>query len=197
MAAIQLLLEQAESARRVLACAGLCEVAGDAAAAAHRAEVALHMAGEDDIVRKGADAMLQRVRAIAAAKPDPSIPSKSAEQRVQASVHAMLVTPDDRADEVVVKLGPVFEGPDLSDVSAVRNYCRGVAEAWDGSLVEADVVQTPSGSAIQMIYKNRWDSDFSSPVFSSRRWPMRRASRPWLPASTLPPAFVKPSLRPI
>jgi hypothetical protein len=61
--------------------------------------------------------------------------------------------PHELLDEVVVTLGAAFEGPDLADVAAIRNYCRQFTEARNGALVEASVVQTQAGGAIQMIYK--------------------------------------------
>jgi hypothetical protein len=153
LAAIQSLAEGAVSARQALACAGLYEVARDAAAAAHHAEVALHMAAGDDAASTGAGAMLQRNRALAAGEGGVVVESKSEDTLFGLAARAVFVAADDPAGEVVVMLGPVFEGPEISDVPAVRDYCRQMAEARDGSLVEADVVQTPAGGAIQMIYK--------------------------------------------
>jgi hypothetical protein len=152
LAAVQSLAEGAVSARRVLACAELYEISGDVPAATHYAEVAARMAGADDIVSEGADAMLQRVGAKVARHSDP-IGLQPEDMPLAVSTPTTLTDTDEFSDEVVVKLGPVFEGPDSSDVTAVRNYCRQLADTRDGALVEANVVQVPSGPAIQMIYK--------------------------------------------
>ena len=42
---------------------------------------------------------------------------------------------------------------DLSDVDEVRRYCRRIATSANGALVQADVVKTAHGRAIQLIYK--------------------------------------------
>ncbi|HEY1911901.1 MAG TPA: hypothetical protein VGG73_13330 [Vicinamibacterales bacterium] len=138
--AIQSLVEGPVSARRLLACAELSEAAADFTTAARHAEAALHLAAGDDVVHQGADTALQRIQEKVGSATDPSIASKP---------H------DDGPLQVAVTRGPAFNGVDLSDLLAVQNYCRRIAESEGGSLVEAEVVHVASGRAIRTIYKKQ------------------------------------------
>jgi hypothetical protein len=174
LAAIQSLTEPAVSAHRVLACAALFEAAGEAEAAAHQAEVALGLA-QDEAVRTGATTLLHRLREIREGRSLTSTASKPAPQFFQESSHGLFAAPVDSAEAVVVTLGPPFDGPPLADLVAVQDYCRQLAESRHGALVEAEVVETPAGRAIQMIYKTRAGSGFQ--FTGTRLVPLTDATR--------------------
>jgi hypothetical protein len=87
-------------------------------------------------------------------------------------------TPDTgEADEVAMSEGPAFAGPDVSDVPGVRGYCRRIAESHNAGLVEAGVVTTREGRAIQMIYKQRRGSGFS--FTGTQQLPLAGSTRTW------------------
>jgi hypothetical protein len=131
---IHSLYAAAPSAKRALACGGLFEAARSATDAASCAETALHLATDDPAVRADATAMLARVR----------------EGLGEIALESVSGGPIERA---TLDVGPPYDGPDLGDVRAVRNYCRRLAEARRSGLIEADVLQTVDGPAIQLVYK--------------------------------------------
>ena len=160
LAAIQLLTEPPASTHRVLACAELLLTAGDAAAAARQATTALALAASSEKPGQDVAAIVPRARAIAEGTAHRSTEPSPANAAVPESDSIFFSTAHPAADEVMVTLGPAFDGPDLADVTAVRNYCRQSAEGRNAALVEADLVQTPAGAAIQMIYKTPAGSGF-------------------------------------
>lgn len=140
--AIRSLSESFASAHRSLACAALFEIAGDTAAAVRCGETALARAADDGKLRADVEALLQRAR-LAATAVSPAPPDSAA--------------PDDRA---VLDVRPAFEGPDLTDIWAVRDYCQRLAEKQGAGLVDADVAETAGGRAIRLIYKRRRGSGY-------------------------------------
>ena len=159
IAAIHLLTKSPASTHRVLACAELLSTAGDATAAAHQATTALALAASAEKPVQDIAAIVQRARAIAEGTTRRSTEPSPANTSVPESDSTLFHTAPP-ADEVMVTLGSTFDGPDLADVTAVRNYCRQSAEASNAALVEANVVETPAGAAIQMIYKTPAGSGF-------------------------------------
>ena len=158
LSAVHVLTGPPASVHRVLACAELLLTAGDAAAAAQQATTTLALTASAEKPGQDLIAVVQRARAIV----DGSADCSAEPGQANASVPQIdsFRTPRPAADEVMVTLGPALDGPDLSDVTAVRNYCRQSAEASDAALVEANVVQTSEGAAIQMIYKTPAGSGF-------------------------------------
>lgn len=60
---------------------------------------------------------------------------------------------DASGDVLSLTCNATFGLPDLSDQNVIRAHCRGIAEYARSGLVEADLVPSPHGHAVALVYK--------------------------------------------
>lgn len=166
LSALDSLCQTEHSTRRALACATLAALAGDTSAVTRAAQDALDCSDVDSEVAAEAVWLLRYARDLEKVvsrlgRAPNSIDTRAAainstgwflDKRI--SKRECSTWHDSDQDTITLSVAPAVVHSKIDDVEALRSYCRQVAEEHHAGLVEADVILTQLGPAVQMIYKN-------------------------------------------
>jgi len=165
LSALDLLCQAEHSARRALACASLAAIAGDLSALSRAARNALDCADVDSEVAEEALWLLRYARdldrlvARLSQSPTSIDPRRAAINLTGWFLDKGRSEPerstwhDSDGDMITLSVGPPLEDTKMVDVEALRTYGRQVAESHGAGLVEANVILSQLGPAVQLIYK--------------------------------------------
>ncbi|HEU4714549.1 MAG TPA: hypothetical protein VFS76_23495 [Pyrinomonadaceae bacterium] len=166
LSALESLLQAEHSARRALACATLAALTGDLSASNRAAQGALDCADVDSEVAAEAVWLLRYARNLDNVVTQLSQSPNSIDTRgvVLNSTGWFLdktisrpecsIWHDSDQDTITLRAAAALVDTKIADVEALRKYCRQVAEDHRAGLVEAGVILSQPGPALQMIYKN-------------------------------------------
>lgn len=165
LSALDSVCQVEHSAKRALACASLAAIAGDMSAVSRAARDALDCADVDSEVAAEAVWLLRYARDFDSLVTRLSQPSTLLDTRRAAlnltgwffdkgtSKPERSTWRDSDGDTITLSVAAALENTRTTDVEALRTYCRRIAEDHAAGLVEATVMLSQIGPAVQMIYK--------------------------------------------